>query len=263
MERNEYMADFSAYMSNYMMKMGENGEWPFSAGNPEYWKFRDRLIVPGGRVLDLGISDGRSSSFFSLHGMRVEGIDRDMNGIFAVNTLHDVLNTRIPLINTGEEVDIFPMYATDGDVRASDFGEDVYDVALADQLFIHFESKKDAMEVLNNAYKSLKKGGHLWVRAMGKLDSQYQEMVKVGTGDEEVVYDYCACSGNVQFEPHLFFDPHVLVEFAVSHNMGVVDSQHGTTRGKANIMYGEDYPNPSMHNPDREAGFITLLAQKR
>lgn len=50
--------------------------WDFNNGDPEFWKFQDRLVVRGGRVLDLGIGFGRSSVFFALNGMEVVGVDR-------------------------------------------------------------------------------------------------------------------------------------------------------------------------------------------
>lgn len=45
--------------------------WHFGTGDPEYWKFKDSLVVTGGKVLDIGITVARSSFFFALNGMDV------------------------------------------------------------------------------------------------------------------------------------------------------------------------------------------------
>lgn len=61
-------------LSDLIHNPNERG-WPFGNGDPEYWKFKDRLVVKGGKVLDLGVAVGRSSFFFALHGMDVLGYD--------------------------------------------------------------------------------------------------------------------------------------------------------------------------------------------
>lgn len=50
-------------LNDHLYNPNENG-WRFSTGDPELWKFQDRLLVPGGNVLDLGIGMGRISVFF-------------------------------------------------------------------------------------------------------------------------------------------------------------------------------------------------------
>lgn len=81
--------------------------------------------------------------------------------------------------------------------------------------------------------------------------------------NDDVLLDTCLCTGSPTLEPHLFFDPHDLIDITLKNKMRIVDSTHGTRRGHPNIMYGEDYGVPHLHGDDVRNGFVTILAQKR
>jgi len=140
----------------------ERSKWPFQAGNPEFWRYRDQLVKPGGTVLDLGIDDARSSLFFANHGMRVVGLDSNPTSVGISNVIGEALAVNLQ--------------AYEGDLRTIDLGTELFDIVIADNLFIHFTDKEEALKVIQAGIQALKPQGHLWIRAVSKLHEQYQRL---------------------------------------------------------------------------------------
>lgn len=228
--------------------------WVWASGDPEFWKFRDRLLVPGGRVLDLGMGFARTSLFFSLQGMKPTAYEVDPNPIKAVTLLKQGYG--------------FPITIVEEDITKSDLGNEEYDTVMLGQTFVHFESKARALHTLQKAVQSLKPGGHIWVRAGTKEDSSYKDLdeyksvypMEVAQLDKDVFLAPCTCSGEYRIDPQLFFDPLDIPVFLSSQGLRVVHTQLIPETGRANIMYGEDWHSEQTHN--KINGLATVLAQK-
>lgn len=227
--------------------------WSFLVGDPELWKFSDRLIVPGGRVLDLGAGFGRSSTFFALHGMQVTCYEIDPDAVQALRQTAEAFS--------------LPLEVTAENLIGAELGIERFDTVLLGQTFVHFSSKKPAIDVLQRAIKAIKPGGHLWLRAGTKLDSGFEELTgyaktfpnEVRRVNSDVYMAPCSCSGERRIEPHLFFNPIELLFLLRQKGLKVIHQQTIPALGKANIMFGESWHGV---DPDREVGMITILAQK-
>lgn len=230
--------------------------WFFGSGNPEFWKYKEILVKKGGSVLDIGIGQGRSSLFFALNGMSVEGIDHREELVELVNDM-------------AKEVEI-PMIARLGDFRETNFGENKYDIVLLDFAFVHANSKEEALEVLDRAYDAVKEGGHIWIRACGKHDEIYDSqrwLAERGSLDVEVVNEniiksLCACSGELKMDPVLFFGTTDLIQALGSKGTKFIETRTLSDKDSVhpNIMYGEDWP--IIREYGESFGTLTILAQK-
>lgn len=246
------LMELSTYFSQRYLEPNLEKGWAFRAGNPEFFRHRDRLVVPGGRVLDLGIGWARSSMFFAMQGMIVEGIDLSPNAVDAIN-------------QTAAETGL-PISARQGDIATIELGNEAFDVIIMDFTFVHFDSKQKALLVIERAFQALKVGGHLWIRTAGKEDENYSTMpaepppfVLNTTVDEDVRWGVCGCSGKPMYEPLLSLGQTDLLQFALFHGMKIVISNTMPLQGGPNFMYGEDFP---VGNKDRKMGYVTILAQR-
>lgn len=226
--------------------------WDFRAGDPEIYANEQRLVVPGGKVLDIGMGGARTSLFFAMHGMDVHGYDLDRDGVEFVNDF-------------GAKFDI-PIHAEHADVTEVDMGENLYDVVVLSQTFVHFPSTAAAYEVLDKAIHATKPGGHIYLRAVGTRDAEFTDAPNrwnaiPSQDDPNVYYEDCACSGEWQVEPHLFLEPVELMAHLETHGIQTVHSQIAPTDGQMNVMYAEDWHVASPPGYDRQ--MITLIGQKR
>lgn len=240
--------------SSHIHNPHDNG-WFFPLGDPEFWKFSDRLLVPSGKALDLGIGDGRTSLPFALRGMHVTGYEINPNALATIRAIQE---------EYGLPIDI-----REQDITKADFGKEQYNTVLLGQTFNHFPSKELALRVLDRAIEAVKPGGHIWLRAGGKSSSAFVEDLpnysldypqEVRRVDDNVYMAPCSCSGERIIEPHLFFDPLELPLFVSKRGLKIVHTQVIPQKGKMNIMYGEDW-NKSQE-PPRLGGMITLIAKK-
>ncbi len=255
--------------------------WYFGTGDPEFWKFSERLIVPGGEALDLGSGLGRTSVPFALQGMHVTSYEANSHIAKVMRAVANSLN--------------FPITVQNKDVRSANLEKDIYDTVILGEVFTHFESEKEALDVIDKAIDSVKPGGHIWLRAAGKKDSVYLELMFRSYIDsymnpfrdpdaeieEGVCMAPCNCSGEWRMEPHLFFDPVDLVGYIAGSDVNIIHTQVLPESGKANIMYGEDrIKSEYQHEEDvavneedeeieykikeveRTYGLITILGQK-
>lgn len=241
-------------LSSILGNQREKGWW-FAAGDPEFWKFAGRLIIPGGKALDLGMGhDGRTSLPFALQGMAVTGYETDPNALVIMRAIKKSYD--LPIDIKAE------------DINTADFGTKLYDTVLLGQTFIHFPSKAEALTVLAKAITAIKPGGHLWLRAGGIYDESFEDLHKfqylypdeVWQLNEDVFIAPCSCSGEVRLEPQLFLDPIELLVNIANQGMRFVHTQIIPQRDHANIMYGEDFRKGS--TPNMVRGLITALAQR-
>lgn len=235
----------------------QEGGWPFNTGDPEFWKFQEQLLVKGGKLLDLGIQFGRSSMFFALQGMEVTGYDLSRKNVQMMNNLAKAYNLPIKTIRE--------------DVSKIDFGKNIYDTVLLAQILVHFPNKKDAFKLFEKAIEATKPGGHIWVRASGKEDEQYTELMgraetpfqTVFTAvDEDVIMAPCDCSGKWKIEPRLYFGQTEIMEYFLKKGLKIKHSEILPQVGARNIMFGEDWNPENFEDQEKTFGTITLLAQK-
>jgi SAM-dependent methyltransferase len=232
--------------------------WHFGSGNPEFWRYSGQLVVPGGSVLDIGMEYGRSSFYFAAQGMSVRGLDTRSETVDKVNEMVASLKDVI-------DVD---MVASVSDALEKDLGHEEYDLVLLDNTVHHFPSKALAVTLIDKAYKAVKPGGHMWVRALGKETDSYTEMREAAKWgdpsleviDDDVIMHPCGCSGEYRLDPSLFFGQTDVLHHFISAGARIVHSQLMPEKGRRNIMYGEDF-NPGQITI-RRGGLTTVLAQK-
>ena len=224
--------------------------WDFRTGDPEIFTHRDMLVVPGGKALDLGIGGARTSLFFAMHGMEVQGYDIGVEATDIINSVAAAYD--------------LPLHGDTADITRIGYGQSQYDMAVLSQTFVHFPSTGAAYGVIEKAAEALKPGGHMYIRAVGIHDNEFVEAEERWTEpseeDPRVYYEACGCSGEWRIEPHLFFDPIELMAFLETHGMQLVYSQVAPQRGSFNVMYAEDWHIRADPNQMRE--MITLIARK-
>lgn len=245
----------------YVLEQYDGRGWHFSAGEPEFWKFSDQLLVPGGRLLDIGIGEGASSLYFALHGMEVTGVDTNAARIEKVNSMSELANS----------IPGFKMHAMELDAIEEPLPEGQFDTIIIDHV-IHLPSTEATYHMLDKALASLKPGGHIWLRGVGKHADQYDELRRearrneIGLSDsgvkvisKDVIKLPCDCSGELRIDPVVFFDPGDFVNYFSQAGYRILHSQTIETEGKPNIMFGEDFRIDVDHY---RGGMMTIIAQK-
>ncbi len=228
--------------------------WQFVVGDPEIYENMDRLLVPAGKALDVGIGLARSSLCLALNGMVVEGFDLDKE--------------RVEIINGWRDKGV-PISAEVKDITNCRFGRDKYDTTIFSQTFIHFPNTELAYKVMKKGIAATKVGGHIYLRTVGTLDSMYSDHEECGLypteaerskADPNVIYDWCGCSGEPRFDPHLFLNPFNLMVFLTGNGIKIVYSQTAPQYGEKNVMYGENWHTPVSYY--EQCGMITLIGEK-
>lgn len=225
--------------------------WHFMSGNPEFWQYQDSLLKPGGRLLDVGAGIGRSCLFFAMHGMDVTAVDNDPRAVAELPNLQALVSA------SGGTIE-----AVEADMMTAEFGDQQYDTVIMDKNFVHVPSKESALHVIDKGWAALKPEGHIWVRAGGKADYNYEHLRwQQGKVEEpaDVLEELCGCSGELRYDPVLFFGQTDLLQYFAHLGGRIVHSQLIPQEGHMNIMYGEDH-NGGMYTP--QGGMITILAQK-
>lgn len=229
----------------------DSNGWSWSAGDPELHANKDRLIKPGGKVLDLGIGYGGSSMLFALHGMSVVGLDISEENARQINELAKAFN--------------LPIEAKAANIVEDDLGENEYDIVLMADIFHHFPNKEAAFKVIEKGIKALKPGGYLWLKAPGKQDSVYHRLVESPSSlgawhvEDDVFMGPCACSGELKNEHLLFFEQLELPVFIVANGLEIVESRVIPQKYIKNRMFGEDWPSERTSYLNGE---VSALAQK-
>jgi 2-polyprenyl-3-methyl-5-hydroxy-6-metoxy-1,4-benzoquinol methylase len=235
--------------------------WNFGSGDPEFWKFSDILLKPGGKVLDIGMGDGSSSLFFALHGMDVLGVDPNARSVIMVNDMATKLKESLPNFN---------MTALELDAIEQDLPGGEFDLVILDYLN-HLPSQEATYAVFDKAIKALKPGGYIWARGTSKQSSMYEQAIyeasrpsfygqtELWAESEHVIWMPCFCSGDYKIEPTVFFDPLDFQIFFAQAGCNIVHTQTIERDGAPNIMYGENFRPDADHGL---TGMITVLAQK-
>lgn len=229
--------------------------WDFGAGNPEFWHYADRLVKPGGTVLDIGMEYGRSSMYFALNGMHVVGIDTNAEAL-------GMVDATVAKLAPALELDVTTFV---GDAFRESFGQDGFDVVILDHTFNHASSKAEALTLLDKAFAAVKPAGHIWVRALGKEDGNYDQLRDAARWgeteivDEDVIKHPCGCSGEYSIDPSLFFGQTDLLQYFAHRGATIAHSQLMPADGRRNFMFGEDY---NREMPVDTSAFVTILAQK-
>ncbi|HEY5600711.1 MAG TPA: methyltransferase domain-containing protein, partial [Patescibacteria group bacterium] len=142
-------------LSQRINNQREQGWW-FPAGDPEFWKFSDKLLIKGGKALDLGLGFGKSAFFFAINGMNVTGYETSQPAIKVVKSLKQIFN--------------LPIEIKEEDFAAADLGKNIYDTVFLAQTLVHSPSEEAAFELINKAIKALKPCGRIWIRTSGIYD---------------------------------------------------------------------------------------------
>jgi SAM-dependent methyltransferase len=228
----------------------QEGGWNFLNGDPEYWVFKDRLVKPGGKVFDFGIGATRSSLFFALNGMTVEGCDKDPESKEIVDAIRDA--TGLPISSQTESFEKLEL------------PENEYDLVVISGVIMHLASTKEALSLVEKAYKTLKPGGHIYIRTVSREDAVFEWSKKraesfpfIRVTDE--LYKYGDLLDSDPLIDLLYVDPTVFMQFLLQRGAQIVHSEVMPTLGIKNIMFGENW-NGSVS--DGKNGMVTLIAQK-
>lgn len=251
---NGYQSEAEASLS-FGLKTLQDNAWPFHCGDPELWKFKDSLFVPGGRVLDIGIGAARVSLPFALWGMHVDGYEQNGETVDWLNNMKSAYGLDIPL------------NVQQADIWTAEVPSNLYDLVLMSHTFTHFDDKERAYDVLQKGFDAAKSGSHIWVRALGKEDSFYREADTpysyAHRASEDVIEAPCGCSGEIKHDPFLFFDQTELISYFSARNSKIVHSQIIPQYGETNIMYGKDDLFQHPDNRFKDNGIVSILVQKR
>lgn len=261
---NPYGNDTEYRGNGYAFGETEPSGWYFGSGNPEFWRHSDKLLVPGGKLLDVGSGEGRSSMFFVLNGMQVTAVDPEVSKTEEFSRAINELGYEIEVINNRVE---------DAPLQPNTF-----DTVLLDHTFAHLDSFGQADAILVKTWAVLKPGGHLWMRANGTEDSRYWEMCREASRgfrfnnfggasgsemkivEDGIIEHPCNCSGEIRLDKSVFFEQ-LDIPLRIARLGGLVEHLQCIPReGEHNMMYGEDF--------NRElggvylGGTISLIARK-
>ncbi|MBI2621425.1 MAG: methyltransferase domain-containing protein [Candidatus Levybacteria bacterium] len=246
----------------------DNG-WDYMAGDPEFWKFKDRLLVPAGKLLDLGIGEGRSSLFFALQGMNVVGYEYDPTFVDLVRNMASGFN--------------LPIELREEDITRADLGENQYDTVMLADTFFHFPSLEAAYSVIDKAINATKPSGHIYIRTFGSADYLYDQIMIESSENPEALRSRPARAfvthhghhhrEDVEEEPGkiLFFGQTHLLEYFQRRGLGIVYSRVIPTTGQQNLIYGKDWGKGRNNHylerletweDQKYGGMVTVIAQK-
>lgn len=258
---NPHGQDQEVRTPEHSWEIKDSGGWHFGAGDPEFWKFQDAMLVPGGRILDVGIGHGRSSLFFALHGMSVTGYETIPSTAAHTTGLYEKLKNEFPEISCA---------VLDQDFMEAEVEEEAFDTVLLAHTLHHVPSKREGYRIIDKAWQALKPAGTIWIRAAGKMDQSYWGMRQdawrypgqIRIVDNDVIEHPCTCSGEYKIEPSLFFDQMDLLRYMAAVKGGrVLHNRMIPQEDRHNIMFGEDF-NRENGNNIWYSGTLTILAQK-
>lgn len=238
-------------IANKQLDRYENGWW-FGTGDPEFWKLQDKLLIPGGKLLDLGLGSGRTAIPFAMQGMNVVGYESDPDQLKVVN----LIISAYPFL---------PIEVRQEDMITADLGQNEYDTVILGQILGHLSSVEEALTVIDKATAALKPGGHLWIRTIGKEDEMYEELTyssevkQIDDNVFEIVANHPGHDhhhGNGRF---LFFGQTDLMLYLAQKGLTLAHSQTIPDEREVNIMYGQDWRKDRVFG---RSGMITLIAQK-
>lgn len=184
-------------------------------------------LVPKGKVLDLGIGEGRNSLFFAKMGYEVEGVDISQTAI--ERCIERAKNTNLKL------------KAEVRNLKEIDIPEGTYSLIIAAWV-LNFFKKTESEEIMRKINNGLKKDGFVYIGLFSLDDPGYERAKK----RLEVVGENTFYSPKRDIFFHYFTEDEVLSLFA---DFKVIYYAKGT---ELDLAHGD----PHYH------GFIVYMGQK-
>ncbi len=127
------------------------------------------MLKPNKKILELGCGNGRDSVFFSRKGLIVTAIDQAENSINNLSENYSDIK-----------------FIADDFVRTNQFNLVSYDYIYS-RFSIHSITLEEENTLLNKAYKSLNKGGKIFIEARSIKDDFYG--LGENIGENEYIYE--------------------------------------------------------------------------
>ena len=181
--------------------------------------------IPKGRVLDLGVGDGRNAIFLSKKGFMFEGVD-----------ISDSLVRKLKDINELEKLGIDFKVC---DVRKFDIIEDSYTFIICTSV-MHFFRKAEVKELIENMKKGLKIGGYVYISVFSTQDPTYAKRLKSNkvelVGDNEIYLKEEGIFRSYYSKDEMlsYFDNIEMVSYSDSY---FLDLSHGEPHYHGSITY--------------------------
>ncbi|TYS16674.1 class I SAM-dependent methyltransferase [Rossellomorea vietnamensis] len=121
------------------------------------------LIPKQGKVLDLGVGEGRNALYFAAHGFTVEGVDISTNAIERCRTLAE---------EAGLNILTLP-----GDLRNFHIEKNSYSLIILSNI-LNFFNKDEISEIIQSAKEGLVDQGLIYINAFDIFDPGYEKSKK-------------------------------------------------------------------------------------
>lgn len=244
--------------------------WSPVTGNPEIYRHSDKLLVQGGKLIDIGSGNGRSSMPLLFQGMNVYAMDHSpalINEHVAIASLLRKIN---PTMGNLHKIN-------NGDYEfLQHLPSNYFDSVLCDESFNHLEDPERAIKYIAEAIRIVKPGGYLWLRATGVHDEPAWSSALTNQSEYGAIgKEWCSCSGETRLETTLYLNPFIVMRLLYESGLEIIDQQmlphfeggYNTEIGNTHAIEVEvTQHGPKMVNtkPEkRQRGFITVLARKR
>lgn len=140
---------------------------------PEHALIEYLDLIERGKVLDLGVGDGRNSLFLASMGCEVTGVDMKSENIELFS-------------RKAKELDLDVESVVD-DIRNIKIKEEEYSLIILSWV-LNFFNKSDINSILDKVKKGLKKGGIIYVGAFTNLDYFYEINKSRSIKEENTLY---------------------------------------------------------------------------
>nr|WP_286673001.1 class I SAM-dependent methyltransferase [Anaeromonas frigoriresistens] len=119
-----------------------------------------QTMVKPGKVLDLGIGEGRNSLMFALKGHKIEGVDISETALQRCKELFTDIGCEYSLVH--KELSEYEIQEQNCSLIISTWS-------------LNFLKKTEAIQIIKEAQRGLVSGGLLYIGVFSKDDPQYQE----------------------------------------------------------------------------------------
>jgi tellurite methyltransferase len=154
------------------MKKSGKGNWErLYQGNDILWGVRpqetlikyEQFVSKDGKVLDLGMGEGRNALYFAHRGFETEGIDISETAVARSLAAAEKLNVHIK--------------AEVMDIREIQIDPDSCSLIILSNV-LNFFTKEDVLVILDKVKAGLKKGGLVYIQAFDTNDPSYKKNVE-------------------------------------------------------------------------------------
>jgi SAM-dependent methyltransferase len=184
-------------------------------------------LVPKGRILDLGIGEGRNAFFFAKLGYEVDGFDISLTAV--ERCLARAKNEKLKI------------KAEVTDLKEIKIPSNKYSLIISAWV-LNFFTKKEAEEILKEIKDNLKKNGFIYIGVFAPIDPGYKEAKK----NLEMIEENTFYSPRIGSFIHYFTREEILALFT---DFKIIYCAEGS---ELDIGHGE----PHYH------GFIVYMGQK-